>query len=70
MGWSPARNDPTLEIPPSEMWILMRIQHKDGSPLPTQMVVKRQIIAFSKQYFGEQPHDVKKVGTNQNILHI
>ena len=31
---SPDKTDPISEIPPSEMWILMRIQHVGGSPLP------------------------------------
>ena len=49
------------EIPPSEMWILMRIQHINGSPLPAEMVDKRCMIAFSNQYAGEQPHNVEKL---------
>ena len=62
---SPDKTDPMSEIPPSEMWILMRIQHVDGSPLPAEMVDKRHMIAFSNQYAGEQPHDVERLAPTE-----
>ena len=37
----------------------MRIQHVDGGPLPTELLDRRHLFAFSKQYTGEQPYEVK-----------
>ena len=56
---TPDETDHMADIPPSEMQILMRIQHIDGSPLPTKMIDKKCMIAFSNQYAGEQPHNVE-----------
>ena len=56
---SPDKIDPVSEVPPTGIWILMRIQHIDGSPLPAKMIDKKHMIAFSNQYTGEQPHNVE-----------
>ena len=64
-GGSPDKTDPMSEIPPSEMQILMRIQHVDGSPLPVEMVEKKCMIAFSNQCTGGQPHDVEKLAPTE-----
>ena len=62
---SPDKTDTMSEIPPSEMWILMRIQHVNGSPLPAEMVDKRHMITFRNQYADEQPYDVEKLAPTE-----
>ena len=52
------------DILPSEMQILMIIEHVDSCPLPAEMVQawdKKHLIDFSNQYAGEQPYDVEKL---------
>ena len=61
--------DSISDIPPSDMQIVMRIQHVNGSPLPTKMLDKQHLFDFSHQYADEQPFNVKKLAP-KNVLYL
>ena len=49
----------SIEVPPSTLVLLVRIERMDGTSIPETLMVSRQMNAFCVQYSGEEPYHME-----------